>query len=87
MQGYKRKITKRYYDYDRQKYAYSIWQQAVITNNIDKYQKKKQIKFKPMDGELYDWYEFIEKGVGTYYISIEKVYEWEVYIDEQQGIL
>lgn len=87
MQGYKRKITKRYYNYEKWDYAYSVWIQAVITNDIDRFQAKKHKKWQLLDGDLFDWYEFIQNGTGENYINVEKVYEWEVYADEQSGIL
>lgn len=87
MQGYKRKILKRYYDYDNLKYGYSVWIQAVITDNIDKYNKRKVKKWQPLDGDLFDWYAFISDGTDEDYINVEKIYEWEVYADEQSGIL
>ena len=87
MKGYKRKITKRYFDYDKMSWSYSVRCQAVITDNIEKYQKGKRKPFREMDGTLYDWYEFIGDGIGDRYISVEKLYEWEVFINEQQGVL
>lgn len=79
MIGYGRKISERYYDYDEMKYQYRWFWEVVITDNINKYNKKKRTRlFKELEGDLFDWYWLITEHTGDMYPTINKIYRWEV---------
>lgn len=83
MTGYYREIKSRYYDSDLMNYIYFTRVEAVITNDISKYNYRKKIKFKEIPGALGDWYEFIMNGIDDYYVDVERVYMWRKGFHEQ----
>ena len=78
MRYYEREIKRRYYDYDAGCYKFIIWTEAVISNDISKYNSRKKKRFREVQGwDLFDWYTRIMDHTGVSYVNIEHVYSWK----------